>query len=115
MNRKSPTPFIDDIIKSSSKIQNYTSGLTLSKFKKDELIQDGVIRNIEIIGEACNHLSDDFKKSYPEIPWREIKTMRNRLTHEYWYINLTIVWNTAKKDIPSLIKSLQRYLLETVK
>jgi len=68
----------------------------------NNLIQDGVIRQLEIIGEATKRLSKEFKDRYPEIPWKDIAGMRDKLIHGYFGVDLDAVWDTAKKDIPGL-------------
>ena len=69
--------------------------------------QDIVIRNLEIIGEAVAHISDDLKQNYPEIPWKDIKRIRNIVVHEYFGINLKVIWNTLNNDIPILKNQIQ--------
>jgi uncharacterized protein with HEPN domain len=71
-------------------------------FSSSNLVQDGTIRQIEIIGEATKSLSKDLREEYPQIPWRDIAGMRDRLIHHYFGINLEDVWHTVKVDIPAL-------------
>jgi uncharacterized protein with HEPN domain len=71
-------------------------------FSSSNLVQDGTIRQIEIIGEATKSLSKDLREKYPQIPWRDIAGMRDRLIHHYFGINLEDVWYTVKVDIPAL-------------
>jgi uncharacterized protein with HEPN domain len=72
----------------------------------DHLIQDGAIRQIEIIGEATKRLSKEIRKSHPKIPWKDIAGMRDKLIHDYLGVDLAAVWDTVKKDIPALKNSL---------
>lgn len=76
-------------------------------FKSDRKLHLSVVHLLEIIGEAGSRVSSEFKKRYSEIPWKSVVGMRNRLIHGYFDINLDIVWNTATKDIPSLVKALK--------
>lgn len=82
------------------RINRYLAGKSESDFMADELIQDGVMRNLEIIGEAVTKLSPDLKSTYNEVPWHEISGMRNRLIHGYMEVNLEIVWDTVHKLVP---------------
>ena len=66
------------------------------------LVQDGVIRQIEIIGEATKKLSTGIRERYSEIPWKDIAGMRDKLVHDYFGVDLAAVWDTVKKDIPAL-------------
>lgn len=92
--------YLEHIQQAISKIERYLAGKTETEFMEDELIQDAVIRNLEIIGEAVTKLSPDLKASYSEIPWGEIAGMRNRLIHGYIAVNLQIVWDTVEKALP---------------
>lgn len=93
-----------------TRIEEYTNGVDRFTFLNESLIQDGVIRQIEIIGEAVKHLSKPFKESYPNIPWQDIAGMRDQLIHEYFGIEMEIVWNTITDDIPSFKKTIQEIL-----
>ena len=77
-------------------------------FFKDHKTQDAVVRNIEIIGEAVKLLSDNIKKSNPNIAWKEIAGTRDKLIHDYFGVNIDVVWNIAKEDLPSFVEQLKR-------
>jgi uncharacterized protein with HEPN domain len=104
--QKNPSPYIHHIIDASAQITEYLDSVKEGEFKNNEMLQDAVIRNLEIIGEACSKLEDTFKKDRPNIPWKEIVGMRNRLAHEYWDIDLEVIWQTVTKDVPRLQKQL---------
>jgi uncharacterized protein with HEPN domain len=74
----------------------------LKEFKTNEMVQDAIIRNIEIIGEASKKISKDTKQTYYEIPWKEISGMRDKLIHDYLGVDVEVVWKTIKEDIPTL-------------
>ena len=71
---------------------------------------DGIARNLEIIGEAAKRLSDDFKSMHPDIPWRQITGMRDKLVHDYLSVNYNIVWDAVKEDLPPLEEKLRKII-----
>jgi len=75
------------------------------------MVIDAVVRNLEIIGEAAKNLSKETKSQYPEIPWREMADMRNKLIHEYFGVDLDIVWKTIKYRLPEVKKNLRKIKL----
>ena len=97
---------IDDIIEAINKIQQYTRGYDFGSWCKDEKTIDAVIRNIEIIGEASSHLPEEIQKQFEDIPWSTMKAIRNILVHEYFGVDLEIIWKTVKEDLPDLKKQL---------
>ena len=74
---------------------------TYDNFEEKWIEQDSVIRNLEIIGEASNHISDDLKQKYPDVAWNQMKGMRNFMTHEYFGLQLDTIWDAAVNDIPA--------------
>jgi uncharacterized protein with HEPN domain len=84
------------------RIETYTKGVNYDDFKTNNLLQAGVIREIEIIGEATKKLPSEFKEKYHDIPWKQIAGMRDKLIHDYFGVDLDAVWYTLKKDIPTL-------------
>ena len=91
---------IKDISYAIEKIEKYTHGLNVTQFKKNELIIDAVIRNLEIIGEASNSIPSATQHEYHHIPWRQMIAMRNFVIHE-------IIWQTIQKELPALKKQLE--------
>jgi len=100
--------YIEHILLSISKIEAFTRNMTRSDFDSNEMVQDAVIRNIEIIGEVSKRVSSDFKTNYFEIPWREMSGMRDKLIHDYMGVDLDVVWKTIKTDIPQLSNLLKK-------
>ena len=98
---------IDDIIEAINKIERYTDGIDFVIWQNDEKTVDAVIRNIEVIGEASSHLPREVQEQYEDVPWGMMKGIRNILAHEYFGIDLEIVWKTVKEDLPILKKRLQ--------
>lgn len=107
MSKRSPELLIDDILESGRKILEYTSGFTLEQFKSDSKTVDAVIRNFEIIGEAANRLPEDFKDKHNEIDWHKVRGFRNRIVHDYFGIDYSIVWVIRETFLPDLIEKLQ--------
>ena len=107
MPRREDDLYLLDIKSSIQKIENFIKGLTFRDFQKNIMATDAVIRNLEVIGEAARHISLDLQKKYKEIPWKMIVEMRNKMTHEYFGIDLVILWNTITKDIPLLKKQIK--------
>lgn len=99
---KNDKAYIEHIFLCISKIYEYTKGVDKESFIKDEMIQDAVIRNIEIIGEATKKISDNLKSTYFEIPWKEMAGMRDKLIHDYMGVDTDVVWQTVKSDLPEL-------------
>ncbi len=100
--------YLKDILDSIKKIEKYTNGIFFDKFAADELIQDGVVRNLEIIGEAVKNIPDDVKKNIPDIDWKKIAGLRDILIHAYFGIDVEIVWDIVKNKIPEL----KQYILK---
>jgi uncharacterized protein with HEPN domain len=99
---KTDLSYIDHIIDCIEKVNRYTQKLDKNEFAANELIQDAVIRNLEIIGEAAKKISKSFKNKHQQIPWREITGIRDKLIHDYLGVDIDVVYNTIKKDLPGL-------------
>lgn len=100
--RRDPRIILDEILASIAMIQTYLAQMTQAQFLAQPLIQDGVVRRLEIIGEAATQLPADLKARFTAVEWRAMTTMRNRLIHGYFAVNLTIVWDTIQHDLPVL-------------
>lgn len=100
----SDTAYIEHILDCIRKINEFSKGITLKDFRKNELVQVAIIRNAEIIGEASKKISKDTKQTYYKIPWKEISGMRDKLVHDYLGVDVDVVWKTIKEDIPALEK-----------
>jgi len=100
--------YFNDILEAIGKIEKYTANMTFDDFLHNELIQDAVVRNLEIIGEAVKNLPDDIKESYPEIEWRKIAGLRDILIHAYFGVDLEIVWDIVQNKIPELKEALKK-------
>lgn len=103
--------YLDDILEAIEKAERYTSGLDFEAFAKDDKTVDAVIRNLEIIGEAANRLSQELKQEAPDIEWPKIIGLRNILVHEYFGVNLQILWDVLQNKLPDL-KTAVRSILD---
>jgi uncharacterized protein with HEPN domain len=107
MSKREPTLLVEDIIDSANKILEYTHTLSFEEFINDSKTIDAVIRNFEIIGEAANRLPDDFKAKYSNIEWHRIRGFRNRIVHDYFGIDYSIVWEIKESFLSNLITLLK--------
>ncbi len=105
--KKDDRIYLDHILESFAKIGQYLAGVGYEDFQGDEEKQDAIIRNIEVAGEATKRLSAEFREKYSQVPWRAIAGMRDKLIHDYFDVDLDTVWETATKDIPSLILEIE--------
>jgi len=108
MSKRPTDLLINDIRESIDRIGEYTKGMSLEDFTKDQKSIDAVARNLEIMGEAANRLPDEFKESHSEIEWFKIVGLRHRIVHEYFGVDLQILWRIQQKDLPELRRSLSQ-------
>ena len=104
--------YLKDILKAINKIDQYTENLSKEEFKEKEMIADAVLRNIEIIGEAANQLSERIYEKYDEIPWSRMIGLRNIVTHKYFGVDLNIIWEITTVNIPQVKPEIQKILKE---
>jgi uncharacterized protein with HEPN domain len=106
--------YLDHITQAIQRATQYVDGVgSLAAFEQSQRDQDAVIRNIEIIGEAANRIQRDtpeFVAAHPQLPWIEMRGMRNKVIHNYFDVNLTVVWNTVKDDLPRLKRQIDDLL-----
>jgi uncharacterized protein with HEPN domain len=99
--------YIQDILECVNIILDYTDHKTEFEFLNDQMLQDAVTRRFEIIGEATSKITEPYRLSNPNIPWRLMKEMRNKLIHEYFGISAITIYSTIKQDLPLLKQQLE--------
>jgi len=105
--------FLNHIREFCEDLQEYLYEIkSLKELKTSKLYQDAIVRKLEIIGEASNNISKELKDKYPDVPWREIKALRNIMAHEYFGLNFNTIWNVLTTKIPLLHKQIKDILKE---
>ena len=102
MSERADRDFLSDIQEAARRIEVYTTAMTYEVFLADTRTQDAVIRNLEIIGEATKNLSAELSANYPDIPWKGMAGVRDRLIHHYFGVNLDIVWHIITTELPDV-------------
>jgi len=108
--------YLEHMLQACDRVIQYTAGMTKEVFLANALVQDAVLRNIEILGEATKNVleySPEFGTSHPEIPWIDIYGMRNRIAHGYFFVNLDLVWSVVSVRLPEL-RPMISHLMESL-
>ena len=100
--------YIEDVLLSIERIQEYTEGVSFQAFKRNNMMQDAVVRNLEVIGEAMKQIPKEERKKSPNIDWRKITGLRDILIHAYFGIDLEIIWDIVQNKLSILIEEIQK-------
>lgn len=104
--------YLNDIQESIIDIRDFTRGMTADQFSVDRKTIKAVVRCLEVIGEASNKISQDIRRKYPDVPWAEIIGMRNRLIHEYFGVDIDVLWQTIQEDLEPLYILIKKIFAE---
>ena len=104
--------YLEDILDAIEKAEQFIQGMTYEQFAEDAKTVFAVIRALEIIGEATKQLPQSVRGRYPKVPWREMAGIRDKLIHDYFGVNLVVVWKTMIEDLPGLGAAIRRILAE---
>lgn len=111
MKKRNFKLFIEDILQAIDKIEDYSKKLSFNQFSRKEIVVDAIMRNLEIIGEASRNIPNEMRKNNSQIPWKRMIGLRNIAIHEYFGIDLEIIWEIITKNLPET-KPLIRKLLK---
>ncbi len=114
MSKREIKFLLEDILESAQKIIAYTNDMSFDDFIKDDKTIDAVVRNFEIIGEAAKRVPEDFKSIHPEIEWYRIIGFRNRIIHDYFGIDYSVVWKIKEEDVPILSDFIQQAITDLI-
>ena len=106
MSERGDRELLSDIHEAIQRISSYVAGLDYDTFLNDAKTQDAVIRNLEILGEATKKLSEELRTTFAQIPWKSMARARDRLIHDYFGVNLDIVWEIVQIELPKVVTQL---------
>ena len=102
--------YVEDILAAIAKIERYTQGMDLDQFRASDITVDAVVRNFTVIGEAARQIPSEIEKANADIPWDKMRALRNVVVHQYFGVDMSILWETLHHDLPPLTPLLKRVL-----
>jgi uncharacterized protein with HEPN domain len=115
MKKRDYTDYLNDMITSIEETEEFTKGMSFEEFSQDKKTVNAVIRSLEVLGESTRKIPDDIRNKVPGVPWEKITGMRNKLAHEYFGVDLGIVWTVIKEELPPLKPNLVQLFKEVRK
>ena len=103
---------LEHMLQAIERICRYTKGKNFEDFIADDMMYYAVVKNIEILGEASNMLTEEFRQANSKTPWKQVNGMRNYIVHEYFQVDNNVVWDVITNDLPVLEKQIKEYLTE---
>ena len=114
MKKRELGDYIQDILEALGEVEEFTTGMQFEDFVEDKKTVNAVVRSLEVIGEATKRIPDSLREKYSEIPWKRMAGMRDKLIHEYFGIDLEIVWEVVNRELPPIKPLIQKVLEEEV-
>lgn len=105
--------YFQDILDSIGEIEMFVKGLSFDDFTKDRKTVNAVLRSLEVIGEAARKIPESLRIQYPEVPWKKMTGMRDKLIHEYFGVDLETVWQTVREDLPKIKPLIEEAKVQT--
>jgi len=110
MKNRDYKDYVQDIFDSIKETKEFIKGMEFEDFVEDRKTINAVVRSLEVIGEATKNIPDSLREKYPQIPWKRMTGMRDKLIHEYWGVDLEIVWEVINNELPSVKPLIQKVL-----
>ena len=110
--RRSYTDYLRDILQASNDAIEFVEGMEVPAFSADRRTHLAVVRALEIIGEATRHIPASARRRYLQVPWQDMVAMRNKLIHEYFGVDLEVLWRTVQEDLPPLADAIRQVLAQ---
>jgi len=110
MRRDSTATRLNDMLAAIDRIAEYTADMSAEMFATDSRTVDAVVRNLIVIGEAASRVPEAYRSAHDQVPWPIMRGMRNVVVHEYWGVDISVVWQTVSEDLPPLRSQLQTLL-----
>ena len=102
--------YLDDIVNAMDDVDDFTKDMTFDNFNEDKKTINAVIRSFEVIGEAAKNVPDNIKEQYTDIPWKRMAGMRDKLIHEYFGVDLEIIWAVIKDELPPIRPKIKKII-----